>query len=96
MSIAAEALIEAAQLFMDHRVARDRIVEIGKFIRRRQFAAQQQMGDFHEAAVLGKLFDRIAAVQKHAFASIDEGQLGFAAGGRGEAGIIGERSGLAV
>jgi len=96
MCIAAEALIEAAQLFMHHRVAGDGVVEIFKFIRCRQFPAQQKMGNFHEAAVLGELFDRIAAVQQHAFAAVDEGQLGFATGGRGKAGIVGERAGLAI
>jgi len=96
VGIAAEALVKAAQLFVHHRVARDRIVEILKFIRRWQFAAQQKMGDFHEAALLGELLDRIAAVQQHAFAAVDEGQLGLAAGGRGKTRVIGKRAGLAV
>ena len=46
--------------------------------------------------MFGQLFDRIAAVQQNAGVAVDIGDLGFAAGGRGEAGIVGEDAGLAV
>ena len=63
---------------------------------RRQFAVEQQVGDFHEARLLGQLADRIAAVEQDAFVAVDIGQRAFAARGRGEAGIVGEHAGLAV
>src|SRR3546814_1481372 len=51
---------------------------------------------FHEARMFGEVADRIAAVEEDAFVAVDIGQLRFAARGRGEAGIIGERAGLGV
>src|SRR5262249_25543235 len=49
-----------------------------------------------EVAVLGELLDRIAAVFEHAGVAVDIGDLGLAARGRGEAGIVGEKARLAV
>lgn len=63
--VAAEAAIKGRELFVEHRVARDRIVEIGKLLRVRQLAVQQQIADLHEAGIFGKIADRIAAVEEH-------------------------------
>jgi hypothetical protein len=60
----------------------------------RQFAVLQQVGDFEEVAVLGQLFDRVAAIQQLADVAVDEGDLGFAAGGGEEAGVVGKQTGL--
>ena len=57
---------------------------------------EQQVGDFHEARMLGQLVDRIAAVEQDALVAVDIGDRALAAGGRGEAGIVGEHAGLAV
>ena len=46
--------------------------------------------------MFGQLADRIATVKQDAFFAVDIGQRAFAAGGRGEAGIIGEHPGLAI
>ncbi len=46
--------------------------------------------------MFGELFDRIAAIEQDALVAVDIGDLGFAACGRGEAGIEGEHPGLAV
>jgi hypothetical protein len=40
--------------------------------------------------MLGQLVDRIAAMQQDALVTIDEGDVGLAGGGRGEAGVVGE------
>ena len=96
MGVAAEALKEAAHLLVDHRVMNHAIVEVLLLRGGRQFAVEQQIASLEEVAVLGQVFDRIAAVEQDAFVAVDIGDLGFAAGGRGEAGIVGEDAGLAV
>ena len=62
----------------------------------RQLAIQDQVGDLEERAVLGQLLDRVAAMQQDALVAVDVGDLGAAARGRGEAGIVGEHPGLAI
>ena len=46
--------------------------------------------------MLGELLDRIAAIEQNALVAVDIGDLGLAARGRGEAGIVGEHPALAV
>ena len=91
MRVAAEALEEPAHLLVHHGVARDAIVEIGLLRRRRQFAVEQQVAGLQEVAVLGQLFDRIAAIEQDALVAVDIGDLGLAARRRGEAGVVGEQ-----
>ncbi len=40
--------------------------------------------------MLGQLVDGVAAIEQHALFAVDEGDLAFAARGRGEARIVGE------
>ena len=94
--VAAEALEEPAHLLVHHRVAGHAIVEVGLLRRGRQFAVEQQVAGLEEVAVLGELVDRIAAIEQDAFVAVDIGDLGFAAPGRGEAGVVGEHAGLGV
>jgi len=61
------------------------VVEIGLLRLGRQIAVQQQIAGFEEVAMLRQLLDRIAPVLQDAGIAIDIGDLGFAAGGRGEA-----------
>ncbi len=96
MRVAAEALEEAAHLLVHHRVMGHAVVEVGLLRRRRQFAVEQQVAGLEEVAVLGELLDRIAAIEQDALVAVDIGDLGLAARGRGEAGIVGEDAGLAV
>jgi hypothetical protein len=49
----------------------------------RQFPVEQQVAGFQEVAVLGELFDRVAAVFENAGIAVDIGDLGLAASGRG-------------
>src|SRR3546814_20402789 len=49
-----------------------------------------------DVRMFSKLVDRIAAVEQHALVAVDIGQLRFAARGRSEAGIVGERAGVAI
>src|SRR5262249_2630040 len=57
---------------------------------------EQQVAGLEEVAVFGELLDRIAAIEQNAFVTVDIGDLGLAAAGRGEAGIVGEDAGLVV
>ncbi len=94
--IAAETLVELAQLVMQHGVPRDRVGEIVELGLLRQFAVEQQVGDFHERRIFRQLADRIAAVQQDAFFAVDIGQRAFAAGSRLVARVVGELAGGAV
>ena len=94
--VAAEAGEEARHLLVHHGVARHAVVEIVLLRLGRQFAVQQQVADFEEVAVLGELVDRVAAMQQDAGVAVDEGDGRFAAGGRGEARVVGEGAGGAI
>src|SRR6185312_153538 len=59
-------------------------------------AVHQQIGDLHEGRILGQLVDRIAAVEQDPGLAVDIGDGALAAGGRGEARVVGEHPGLAV
>ena len=96
MGVAAEALEEAAHLLVHHRVVGHAMVEVGLLRRGRQFAVEQQVAGLEEVAVLGELLDRVAAIEQDALVAVDIGDLGLAAAGRGEAGIVGEHPGLGV
>ena len=96
MGVAAEALKEPAHLLVDHRVMDHAVVEILLLRGGRQFAVKQQVAGLEEVAVLGQIFDRIAAIEQDAFVAVDIGDLGLAACGRGKARVVGEDAGLAV
>ena len=96
VGVAAEAGEEAAHLLVDHRVIGHAMVEVGLLRRRRQLAVEQQVAGLEEVAVLGELLDRVAAIEQDALVAVDEGDLGLAGGGRGEARIVGEAPGVAV
>ena len=96
MRVAAEALEEAVDLVVHHRVARHPVVEIRLLGGGRQLAVEQEIASLEEVAVLGELLDRIAAIEQDAFVAVDIGDLRLAGGGRGEAGIVGEHPGLGV
>ena len=72
MGVAAEALKEAAHLLVDHRVMNHAIVEVLLLRGGRQFAVEQQIAGLEEVAVLGQVFDRIAAVEQDAFVAVDD------------------------
>ena len=56
----------------------------------RQLAVEQQIADREEVGVLGKLVDRIAAIEQLALVAVDVGDRALAVRGRGEAGIVRE------
>jgi len=72
------------------------IVEVLLLRRRREFPVQQEIAGLQEVALLGELLDRVAAVFQDAGVAVDIGDLGLAAAGGGEAGVIGEHPGLGV
>jgi hypothetical protein len=48
-----------------------------------QVTVEQQIGDFHEAAVFSQLLDGVTAMQQHTGVTVDIGDLAF--GGRRDA-----------
>jgi hypothetical protein len=96
MGVAAEPLIEAAHLLVHHRVVGHTSVEVRLLRGGWKFAVEQEIAGLQEVAVLGNLFDREAAVEQDAFITVDVGDLGFAAPGRGEARVVGEDAGLII
>ena len=96
MGVAAETLEEPGHLLVNHGVMDHAAVEVGLLRLGRQFAVEQQVAGFEEVAFFGQLLDRIAAVFQDAGVAVDIGDLGLAASGRGEAGVVGEHSGLGV
>src|SRR4051812_35595454 len=96
MSIAAETLEEMPLLLVHHRVARDAVVEIRFLGGGRQFAVEQEIAGFEEVAVLGQLFNRVAAVEENTRVPVDIGDARLASGGGREARIVGEHPSLGV
>jgi len=74
----------------------DAIDEVGLLSCGRQFAVKQQVAGLEEIAVLGQVVDRIATIEQDALVTVDIGDLGFAAPGRGEARVISENAGFGV
>src|SRR3954469_3361937 len=96
MGVTPESLEEPAHLFVNHRVVRHPIIEIGFLSCSRQLAIKQQVAGFEKLTVLSDLLDGIAAIEQNPFIAIDIGNLGFAASGRREAGIVSEYASLLV
>jgi hypothetical protein len=84
------------KLLMDHGVIGHVVLEPLLLGGCGQFAGEQQVADLQIVAVLRQLLDPVAPVQQHAGLAVDEGDLGFAAAGRGIAGVVGEQTGLGV
>jgi hypothetical protein len=96
MGVAAESLVEPAHLLVDHRVAGHEIVEVVLLSGGRKFAVKQEVTGFEEIAVLCKLLDRIPAIEQNALVTVDIGDFGLAARGRGITRIVGEDVSLIV
>ena len=96
MRIAAETVVEIAQLLVQHGVAHDTQVEFLGLRRGWQFAVQQQVADFQEVGFFRQLLDRIAAIQQDAFVTVDVGDLAVAGCGGAVAWIEGEHAEVAV
>ena len=63
--------------------------ELAQLIFARQLAVQEQMHNLKEAALLGKLLDRVAPVLEDSLVPIDVGDRALAGGGIGKSGVIG-------
>jgi hypothetical protein len=94
MRIVGESTEEAAQILVDDRVsAQTRIEGIVLFLRG-QLTVDEEVADFNEVRLLGKLFDRVPAVLQHTFVTVDEGDGRRGGCGVGKPWIVGDRTGL--
>src|SRR4051812_6904918 len=96
MSIAAKTAEECRHLIVHHGVHGDRLAELRHLLFVGEFAVQQQIADFQERGMFGKLVYWIAAIEKNPFVAVDEGDVAFAACGRGKAWIVRKDIGLAI
>ena len=96
MRVTAEALEEPGHLLVHHRVMGHAMVEVELLRLGRELPVKQEIAGLEEVALLGELLDRVAAVFQDAGIAVDVGDLGLAAAGRREAGVIGEHPGLGV
>ena len=96
VGVAAETLVEPRHLLVHHGVVDHEIVERLFLGLGRQFAVHEEVAGLEEVAAFGQLFDRIAAIFQNAGVAVDVGDLGLAASGRSEAGVVGKHSGLGV
>ena len=94
--IATEAAVEGRELFVQHRVAADRVAERVEIFLRRQFAVEEQIAYFHETRMLGELADRVTAVEQHALVTVNIGDRRVAARGGRETGIVREHTRLGI
>ncbi len=63
-----------------------------ELLRGGQFAVQQQVGDFQEAALFRQLLDGVAAIAQNAFVAIQIGDRALAGGGIHEGRIVGHQA----
>ena len=82
------------EVFVEHRVPADRLLEGVELRLRRQLPVGQQVGHLHEARVLGELLDRDAAVAQDALLAVDEGDRALARARVRVAGVEGDVAGL--
>jgi hypothetical protein len=90
MRIVVETLEKSQQLFIDHGVPHDRILERAELGLGGQTAVDQKIGHFEKTRFLGELLHGIAAIQQHARIAVDVGDLAFRARRGHEAGVEGK------
>ena len=94
--IAAKTLEKTGHLLVHHRVMHNPVFEILFLQVVRKVTVQQQEARLQIVTALGNLLDRIAAIKKLAFITINIGDLRLASGRRHEARIERELTGLSV
>ena len=72
MGVGLEALVEADELLVDHRVRAELLGEVVEVRRVGELALHQQEGHLRERAVRREVGDRVAAVEEHALVAVDE------------------------
>src|SRR5215216_6014686 len=96
MRVIAKTLNELLQVLVQERVVGDLVHPSVQLVPGRQLAVEQQIRHLEEAGVLGKLFDRIAAVLQNSNVSVDVGDRTPARRRVDEPWIVGRESRLVV
>jgi hypothetical protein len=87
--VVAVTLHEALAVLMEHRVHLDVVRPCIEVLLVRKLALDDEVGRLEKAALLGELFDRVAAVAQDPLVAVDERDGAAAAGRIGEGGIVG-------
>ena len=92
--VVAEALHEALQVLVHHRVHRDVVLPHGEVARRRQLALDDQIRGLEIRALLRELLDGVAAVAQDAAVAVDVGDLAPAGRGVHERRVVAHQTGV--
>jgi hypothetical protein len=87
MGVVMEAVEEAQQRFVDHRVMTDAAHERVQLAAARQLAVQHEVADLHESALRRQLLHGITAVEENACVTVDIGDAAFARRRNPESGV---------
>src|SRR5262249_24922544 len=90
MGVVVEPTHESLHVFMDPGVVCDLPCPLLEGLRRRQLAAEQEIGDFEEGRSLRKLLDGIASIPEDAPVPVDERDGAACRGRVHERGVVGE------
>ena len=89
VSVVVEALHEAlAHVFVNEGVVGDLVGPIGHLRLGREFAVEEQIGNFEKARLFGQLLNGVTAISEDAGAAIEFGDGTFRCGGSGEGGVV--------
>ena len=92
--VAREAVEEGAQVFVQHRVTANPLLEGRQLVSSRELAVDQQVGDLGEGRLLGQLVDGVAPIAQDAGVTVDVGDGALAGGRVDEAHVVGDQTGL--
>ncbi len=73
MGVARKAVEEPLEVLVQQGVPLDLVGELGQLLLIRQLTVDQQIADFDEGRLLGKLLNRVAAVAQDARVAVDVG-----------------------
>jgi len=94
VGVAREALEEALEVLVQHRVLADLVLEGLELALAGERPVDEQVGGLQEGGLLGELLDGVAAVAQDPRVTVDVGDRAGAAGGVDEATVEGDIAGL--
>jgi len=96
MSVIVKTVQEILQVFIEHGVTGDHLLEPDQLLFHGQLAVQEQIGDLEKTRLGRELLDRIAPIEQDPVLAVDVGDGAVATGGGHETGVVREDPGLLV